>query len=358
MDKTIDYSPNSRYFRKDRLKSFDLLKFFAIFLVLWGHSIQYFLSSIYYEEPVYRFIYSFHMPLFMMISGYFSVSSISLNFGQFLKKKSIQLLLPSASWGIILWIWFSFYSFLQTRMYDFHIYQLWRILIFEFWFLKSCFFCYLLAFCGYYVMRGQLIWVFVTLLISQFLSIFHLWIMYPCFMIGFLLKKDMALLCHISKYYYLYAFLFMIMLCFWDSSFWTHDSSLYDVIIGLKDADFSPLCSWSYRIYRLTIGVVGSFLFIGLFHNLFNQANSRIVLIGCVFGQYTMEIYVLQLIIIESILSCYLKFDNQNHLIYTFIIAPLTSVIFIILIVYFVKAISKSPYLRFFLFGKITKELK
>lgn len=44
----------------------------AIVLMLWGHVIQY--SSInqfdFFENPAFKFIYSFHMPLFMLISGY------------------------------------------------------------------------------------------------------------------------------------------------------------------------------------------------------------------------------------------------------------------------------------------------
>lgn len=79
---------------KTRIKAFDVLKLFAIFLVLWGHCIQYFTSGNPIDKPVYVYIYSFHMPLFMMISGYFASSSISLPIKELLKKKTIQLLLP------------------------------------------------------------------------------------------------------------------------------------------------------------------------------------------------------------------------------------------------------------------------
>lgn len=58
--------------KTDRVLYLDLLKCFAIFLVIWGHSIQYFKSTAYFDEPIYRIIYSFHMPLFMALSGYFS----------------------------------------------------------------------------------------------------------------------------------------------------------------------------------------------------------------------------------------------------------------------------------------------
>ena len=74
---------------KTRLLHLDLLKLFAIFLVLWGHSTQYFFTSNFIEEPVFRVIYRVHMPLFIMISGYFAVNSIKKGFKDFLSGKVI-----------------------------------------------------------------------------------------------------------------------------------------------------------------------------------------------------------------------------------------------------------------------------
>jgi len=44
----------------------------AVFLMLWGHCIQYCAQGTFdaFENTVFKFIYSFHMPLFMLISGY------------------------------------------------------------------------------------------------------------------------------------------------------------------------------------------------------------------------------------------------------------------------------------------------
>lgn len=55
-----------------RIVAFDIIKLIAIYLVIVGHCTQHLLSSFEYEEPVYLFIYSFHMPLFMFLSGFFS----------------------------------------------------------------------------------------------------------------------------------------------------------------------------------------------------------------------------------------------------------------------------------------------
>ena len=62
--------------QKKRDVSLDIAKGILIFLVVWGHSIQFGLgyeygdAGKYWHDYVYRAIYTFHMPLFMAISGY------------------------------------------------------------------------------------------------------------------------------------------------------------------------------------------------------------------------------------------------------------------------------------------------
>ena len=85
----------------ERIQWMDALKLFGIFLVIMGHCIQYLLSSVYYDEPIFRLIYSFHMPLFMTVSGFFSAHICGDTFKRFLAKKSRQLLLPALSFDVI-----------------------------------------------------------------------------------------------------------------------------------------------------------------------------------------------------------------------------------------------------------------
>lgn len=78
----------------------DVLKSFAIFLVILGH-----VSSVYdsrgYSSPIALWIYSFHMPLFMMLSGMFFKYSLKKDFKTLLIDKSRLLLLPLLCWGIM-----------------------------------------------------------------------------------------------------------------------------------------------------------------------------------------------------------------------------------------------------------------
>lgn len=62
----------------------NVVKGIAVFLMIWGHCIQYCAKDgfSYYDNALFQMIYSFHMPLFMLISGYlffFSFDKRDLN---------------------------------------------------------------------------------------------------------------------------------------------------------------------------------------------------------------------------------------------------------------------------------------
>ena len=98
--------------QKTRNVYIDIVKAVAIILVVFGHCIQYgsgseFLSSTaFFENKVFIFIYSFHMPLFMLVSGYlFAYSLKDINSTDGLKrtiiKKVKQLIIPLFSWSFV-----------------------------------------------------------------------------------------------------------------------------------------------------------------------------------------------------------------------------------------------------------------
>ena len=348
---------------KERIKAFDVLKLFAIFLVLWGHSIQYFLSSNFYDEPVYRIIYSFHMPLFMIISGYFSLSSMSLPPLDFLKKKFVQLILPAFSWGIVLGI-ISFLS--KTHFLNLNP-SLWIIHFkvtisdiisgfyesYPFWFLKSCFICYSLAYFGSHLRLKKYLWVCLTLFISQcFPNYVNFGVMYPCFIVGMELKNIQKLYCKLCRYYLWLGGLFLLMLCFWDQFFWGYDGIIKSFIVNKMHINNQLVFSVVARVYRLIIGIVGSFAFIGLFCSIIHQENNnKLTSICCKLGQFTLGIYILQTIILETIMSRLIILDGLNFYLFNFIIAPIISLSVLTLCIYIIKYMNKSPSLALFFLG-------
>lgn len=87
-----------------RVAYWDVAKGVAIFCVVWGHCLQNMTTDTGYlcSDGLSQLIYSFHMPLFMVISGYFAYSSLSRPIGITLRKKIRQLIVPSISWLIVI----------------------------------------------------------------------------------------------------------------------------------------------------------------------------------------------------------------------------------------------------------------
>lgn len=81
-----------------RLYYIDNLKGFLILLVILGHCIQ-FTDMDYDHNVVFRYIYSFHMPLFMAVSGF--VSYKPQQEWLTVKKRFFQLIVPFLAWAVL-----------------------------------------------------------------------------------------------------------------------------------------------------------------------------------------------------------------------------------------------------------------
>lgn len=84
----------------------DFVRGVAIFLVLWGHSIQYFSYDTfdYFADRMFAYIYSFHMPLFMCLSGYvFYWMCGQLPLKNIIVMRIKRLGIPIVAWGV-LWL--------------------------------------------------------------------------------------------------------------------------------------------------------------------------------------------------------------------------------------------------------------
>ncbi len=90
----------------------DVIKAVAILLVILGHSIQYgcgteyLESNAFFQNPLFEYIYSFHMPLFAMISGYLFYYTVSKrNLKEIIFNRIQRLFIPILSWQVVLCIW-------------------------------------------------------------------------------------------------------------------------------------------------------------------------------------------------------------------------------------------------------------
>ncbi len=82
----------------------DFAKGMLILVVTWGHVIQYvgYNNASFWDDPIFKAIYTFHMPLFMALSGFLSFNSIQrTSFKTLAAKRLANLILPILSWTIL-----------------------------------------------------------------------------------------------------------------------------------------------------------------------------------------------------------------------------------------------------------------
>lgn len=181
--KRMEQTKHKAITAKPRDNTIDALKLFAIFMVLWGHSIQHLQSAVYYSHPVYQIIYSFHMPLFMALVGYFAFPLLKQPFIPVLKKKIRQLLIPALTFGLLLSI-IEIYVLSDgiglSAIANAVIHRLCHSL----WFLKSSFICIMLFYVTFRLCRNENVGTIVSLIISQFLLCVNVYSLYPAFLYG------------------------------------------------------------------------------------------------------------------------------------------------------------------------------
>lgn len=87
---------------KNRNNKLDKIKGLAIILVVIGHIYQYIIDPTNYQNHIiFKMIYSFHMPLFMCISGYTNKKYGNITNFQHLIKRTMSLLVPFVCWAVL-----------------------------------------------------------------------------------------------------------------------------------------------------------------------------------------------------------------------------------------------------------------
>lgn len=333
----------------NRIQSLDFLKCFAIFCVVWGHSLQYLAHSStgFFTNPAWSFIYSFHMPLFMLISGFFSASSLRLGFMPFFRKKFMQLIMPCITCGILLCgILFllspngSDINYLVNQ--DFN----------AFWFLKSLFWCYLIAFIARRITRNRYLFVIICLVLSSIYDFRHVTFMMPYFLLGLALsyyREQWSK--HIPALLSVFSVCFIAVLYLWDGTFTVyHKPSITLFGLFLCDKPFNLILASGFRYF---VGIAGSLTFFFLFAYLFRRNYSGFCSDGLLkIGQNTLAIYLLQTFMFAAF-DIHPLFERIAHeWAYNFVITPLFAVVSIIGLMIIIRIIGKSRFISYWFLGK------
>jgi acyltransferase len=100
----MDVPMNNQKTLHNRIKSIDVARFYGIVLVYYGHIVEQVMYTGSAEAAAqYKFIYSFHMPLFFLLAGtVVADKKLSLPFSQFFKRTLASRLVPYVFFSILM----------------------------------------------------------------------------------------------------------------------------------------------------------------------------------------------------------------------------------------------------------------
>lgn len=225
---------------KNRNYLLDNLKVVLIFFVVFGHVIEYYIKDNSILRTIYIFIYFFHMPLFIFISGY-----LSKNFYRMKRKAVRNLLIPYIIFNMI---WYTA-VYIGTKRLMFSVispgWTLWYLLSLFFWRISLK---YLVKFRHVLILSflvGALVGVIPS--VGSVLSISRTLVFLPFFLLGYYTKEEHLI--KISNFNKLLSLLGIIIFLFF---------AIYIVKMDLFDYKF---LYYSYSFKELGVSLINGVIF-------------------------------------------------------------------------------------------------
>lgn len=261
----------------------DILRGFAVILVVLGHCIQagsgaaYSAGQCYFSDRLYQFIYSFHMPLFMMISGYLGWRSIDKcrerrERVRLLRRRAASLLTP-----VFLWTALDYARILITNYVkgepqpDALVFVYFYNALNNLWFLWAVWWCFLAVYVMHYFLKDS-----ILIYALGFLALFILpdglglgayKYMLPYYLAGYYMHGYMEAEGHRDRYGYRYGkkpklWLIAVTGLAFAGLFVYYNEDSFIYLTGYKLVGKNVLEQLSIDLYRLAVGFAGSCFFI------------------------------------------------------------------------------------------------
>lgn len=300
----------------------DLLRGLAVFFVILGHcmanyTMAYNKSALYLFDPWYMLIYTFHMPLFALISGYFVYKSVAkLTLTRLMTEKLPSLLLPWVVWGILSWtiglmlngtVSLSFYSLKDLAYHTLHAY----------WFIPTIAGVMLIYFCWHRYMKAKA-WIMGLILVGLVLlpqslpfglydtaKIKFIAFLLPFFVAGaYISGNQSSILAVYQRYRVSILSIALASFIFLYFNYMPYDY-IYDSGVSLLDSSLGVFEQLILNIKRWVIGFVGSFLVAVLVYHLLYLRNmmswtSKTLVI---LGMLSLEVYLIQ----DTLISYFIR---------------------------------------------------
>lgn len=239
-----------------------MVKAVAIILVVVGHTIQfgcgndYWESGAFYDNWIFRIIYSFHMPLFMCVSGWLFARSVA-KYDTFalLRNKAVALLLPLFAWNTLHY----FVTMIVLKRQPLEL-SSWLTFMGQIWFLWALVYNMIAVIVVHRFFKDSLA-VYAILYLALFF-VPNSWgcanfiFMYPYFVGMYLLATrnfDFAPL-RTKKVVVATAFTYVVLLAFYNRESYIYTSQ-YSILGGGGNLGLTQCL---IDVYRMVIGFVGS----------------------------------------------------------------------------------------------------
>ena len=296
--------------KKERNLYIDVLKAITILLVVIGHCIQYgagkdfLLYGGFFYNKTYIFIYSFHMPLFMLISGYmFFQSAKTKKCKTLLFVKFKQLIIPLFCWSFISLIVEVIKILAGVSTHEFGFIWIFQTILASFWggpwFLWALWWSSLLIIIGRKFLKDNLFFYIgvcvLTLFIPDFNNSAVIKFTLPFFVSAYLFHKY-DLLSKFKDVFTQTAFalvsfvIFLILLRFYNFNSFIYTSGYYildkDILFQLHN-DF-------YRFFVGIFGSISTMCFVYALMNILPQVVKKsLAYVGtCTLGIYLISNYL------------------------------------------------------------------
>lgn len=334
---------------------YDYLRGIAIFLVFLGHSLQYghgeryLHSQLFWESPYMKIIYSFHMALFVLISGYFSFFSIKRHGAlPFIKKRLINLSVPNITWTAVLMI------MMKVIGRDVYPIDFIRNMFDCFWFLWTILFSsLLLTFVEIIIPKKFRLISYIAIFFIFLFSPDGIWLhahkyMFPYFVFGYYAGKNG-----------LFQQLKNIKICLISFLGWAFLLLLYNKESYIYTSKFSLLNRGGYKqslhvfgldVYRFIIGFAGCFFIISITLLLWNEINTNknyLTKILIVLGRNSLPLYI-----ISRFIYTYGVYHLPIPVQPMFITSVILSIVMLGICYLFYLIIKRNKFLSFLIIGK------
>ncbi len=276
MEKTVE--------KKDRNVTVDVLRGELALLVLLGHAVQRSFPYTYESMYLFKIIYTFHMPFFILLSGYTSIYSDRFN----LKNKILRLIYPTYLWTLMIY-WLKdlkFTGLLPSVTFPETFKEYFKMILlrpdYVIWFLYVVFISALLVWIGKKIAgKYKLLFLAMVAVILVFFGggvrtfgIYRIRCYFPFYILGYCMAEYKDQITSIFKKEYIKYLLVLVPAWLYLGNMWSFDTN---VIIASVLAVLGMLC-----VYAVTeIGIL--------------KIKPAVTILKWI-GRYSLEFYLLQIL--------------------------------------------------------------